>query len=365
LLIVSIARASLYTYIYPYFFEKRVFKGLYYIPDKSEEEIVNSLIRQGAPLNSYDYIALRYLYSKPKKGWVRVDSFCSANEFLASLQKLEREKTRRVVFYSGDTLEIFFKTFCTQANLDKARLYRWYRYYSPYKEGGIVAGYYRLPYRLDARAAMAYMTQKSEDIFRKFALKYLGEYNPESFRRYLIIASIIQKETWRSEEMKNISAVIYNRLERGMKLQLDATLNYGKYSDKTVSAYRIRHDNSRYNTYRYYGLPPEILASVTEDALEAAFERSRKEYLYFVRDLFGRHLFSKTYSEHLAKITRLKVQRARLRQYRRINEGAKHQRVCETRTNKHISDGKKAQERRASKHRERGKREKGRKDSSS
>ena len=165
--------------------------------------------------------------------------------------------------------------------------------------------------------------------------------------------------------MRNISAVIYNRLERGMKLQLDATLNYGKYSDKTVSAYRIRHDNSRYNTYRYYGLPPEILASVTEDALEAAFERSRKEYLYFVRDLFGRHLFSKTYSEHLAKITRLKVQRARLRQYRRINEGAKHQRVCETRTNKHISDGKKAQERRASKHRERGKREKGRKDSSS
>jgi UPF0755 protein len=357
--------AGLYIYTYPYFFEKRVFKGLYYIPDKSEEEIVDSLIRQGAPLDSYDYIALRYLHSRPEKGWVRVDSFCSANDFLASLQTLDREKTRRVVFYSGDTLEIFFKAFCAQANLDKTRLYRWYRYYSPYKEGGIVAGYYRLPYRLDARAAMAYMTQKSEDIFRKFALKYLGEYNPESFRRYLIIASIIQKESWRREEMKNISAVIYNRLERGMKLQLDATLNYGRYSDKAVSAYRIRHDRSRYNTYRYHGLPPEILGSVTKDALEAAFEKSQKEYLYFVKNIFGRHLFSESYGEHLAKITRLKVERAKLRQYRRIDERTKHQRVRETRTDKHISDGKKAQKGRASKRGERGKREKGRKDSSS
>ena len=77
------------------------------------------------------------------------------------------------------------------------------------------------------------MSSKSEQKFESLAEDYLGDYKHKEWKRILIIASIIQKETLNSKEMSLASSVIHNRLEKDLKLQMDATLNYGKYSRST------------------------------------------------------------------------------------------------------------------------------------
>jgi UPF0755 protein len=196
-------------------------------------------------------------------------------------------------------------------------LFEAYFRYSPYIDGGILAGYYRLPYRLSPGPAMAYLTEESQKRFARLSRTYLGRFDPDEFKRYLIIASIIQRETWHTHEMSLIAAVIENRLKRGMKLQLDATLNYGPWSHVKVTPERIRTDTSRFNTYRYMGLPPEPLGSVTEAALRAALHPDESDVLYFVKNAEGTHDFAVTYTEHLANISRVKAAKARRRLYRK------------------------------------------------
>ncbi|NPA50577.1 MAG: endolytic transglycosylase MltG, partial [Epsilonproteobacteria bacterium] len=155
------------------------------------------------------------------------------------------------------------------------------------------------------------------------SLKYKKKYSPKEFEKYLIIASIIQKETHHKEEMPLIAAVIYNRLNRDIPLQIDATLNYGKYSHTPVTPYRIRNDKSKYNTYYHKGLPPKPLCSVSIDALKAALNPPKLGYLYFVRTINGYHRFSISYKDHLANITLYKVEKAKLRKYKSFLKGKK------------------------------------------
>ena len=278
---------------------------LIHIPAGDRSDIFASLKRQGLPL----WFSDRFLLPKQiRPGWIRLNRPLSLKEFFSEINQFPREKTRRVVMYSGDSLDDFIRQFSRQAELDPRELFEEYFRFSPYVDGGILAGYYRLPYRLSPGPAMAYLTEKSEKRFRQISRRYLGHYDPAEFRKYLIIASIIQRESWHPEEMPLISAVIHNRLAKNMKLQLDATLNYGPWSHKRITPERIRKDRSRFNTYRYRGLPPAPLGSVTPAALDAAFRPAKSDVLYFVKGKKGRHIFSRTYARHRAVIARLRQQ---------------------------------------------------------
>jgi UPF0755 protein len=102
--------------------------------------------------------------------------------------------------------------------------------------------------------------------------------------------------------MALISSVIHNRLKKNMMLQLDATLNYGKYSHQIVTPSRIKSDKSHYNTYLHKGLPPHPIGSATKEAIIAAIKPADTNYLYFMLNPKGKHDFSATYSMHLANI---------------------------------------------------------------
>jgi UPF0755 protein len=297
---------------------------LVYIPDGNASRIFDSLRRQGLPL----WITDRYLLfpERIRPGWIRLDAPLSLAEFFRRINDFPRERTRRVVMYSGDSLDDFIRKFSRQTLLRPEDLFEEYFRHSPYVDGGILAGFYRLPYRLSPGPAMAYLTEKSEERFGSLAREYLGAYDPSAFKRHLIIASIIQRETWHKEEMPRIAAVITNRLRRGMKLQIDATLNYGPYSHRIVTPERIRRDTSRFNTYKFKGLPPEPLGSVTEAALRAALKPAETDVLYFVKNIYGTHDFARTYAEHLANISRIKAERARLRLYRKAWERMRRKR---------------------------------------
>ncbi len=127
--------------------------------------------------------------------------------------------------------------------------------------------------------------------FKKLFKKYNIEYTKEKLKNYLIIASIIQKEAGNKKEMPLISSVIYNRLKRGMRLQMDGSLNYGRYSHTKVTPERIKSDKSYYNTYKHKGIPKEPICNISILALESAIAPAKTDYLYFFkRDIIATSL---------------------------------------------------------------------------
>ena len=114
----------------------------------------------------------------------------------------------------------------------------------------------------------------------------------------LTLASIIEKEARLAEERPIISAVYHNRLKIGMLLQADPTVQYalGKHVDRVL--YKDLEVDSRYNTYKYAGLPPGPIASPGAASIEAALFPASVPYLYFVAHPDGHHEFRRTFTEH-------------------------------------------------------------------
>jgi len=125
---------------------------------------------------------------------------------------------------------------------------------------------------------------------------------------WVTVASLIEREGRVQEELSTISGVIYNRLNRGMLLQVDATVQYALGKQKEILTYDDLKVKSPYNTYLNKGLPPGPIANPGEKALEAAMQPQKHDYLFYVtrKDGSGKHYFARTEAEHQANINRSK-----------------------------------------------------------
>jgi UPF0755 protein len=115
------------------------------------------------------------------------------------------------------------------------------------------------------------------------------------------MASIVEGETNKKPEMPVIAGVYYNRLKSGMKLQADPTVEFakkGEWSRLNSNDLKIK---SAYNTYLNYGLPPGPINNPDKAAILAALYPNKNNYMYFVADGKGGHLFSTTFQEHVRK----------------------------------------------------------------
>ena len=137
----------------------------------------------------------------------------------------------------------------------------------------------------------------------------------------LIVASMIEREAKLGADRAKIARVIYNRLEIGMKLQIDATLYYNAPADATFSD--LKALDSPYNTYLYKGLPPTPIASPGRAAIDAALHPAPNpssgdpicngapspcRYLYYVlSDADGGHAFAATLTQHEANVATAKA----------------------------------------------------------
>ena len=120
----------------------------------------------------------------------------------------------------------------------------------------------------------------------------------------LTVASLIEREVAIDEERPIVASVIYNRLAKGMPLQIDATVQYalGEAKDRLLEE-DLAFD-SPYNTYKIPALPPGPIASPSLASILAALEPEETDYLYYVlmRDGSRTHLFAKTIEEHRRNI---------------------------------------------------------------
>mgnify|MGYP001826560691 CR=1 FL=1 len=119
----------------------------------------------------------------------------------------------------------------------------------------------------------------------------------------VVLASIIEGEAPQDYDRSQVASVYHNRLSRGQRLQADPTVVYALGRRKRL--YNVDYAfESEYNTYKVNGLPRAPICQPSTASIEAALYPATTDYYYFVAEPNGRHIFSRTYSEHLATIRR-------------------------------------------------------------
>lgn len=120
-----------------------------------------------------------------------------------------------------------------------------------------------------------------------------------NFHEIIILASIIEKEAQGDQDKPKIASVFYNRLEKGMRLQSCATIQYLLDKPQERLTQQDLEIESPFNTYLNSGLPPEAIGNPGLNSILAAVQPAEEEYMYFVLGEEGEHIFSRTYQEHL------------------------------------------------------------------
>lgn len=175
-----------------------------------------------------------------------------------------------------------------------------------YKEGVYYPDTYLLPlYETPTQIAQRFLDKFNEKIaplLPQFAAKNI------KWTTGVKIASLIQREAAGPDDMKVISGIIWKRLEIGMKLEIDATMQYtkGKVNDKWWGSIDLaeKQSDSPYNTYNIVGLPPTPISNPSVDAIEAALYPEETDCIFYLHDHTQQIHCAKTYSEHKENITK-------------------------------------------------------------
>ena len=271
------------------------------VPQGSISHIITQLTKQGYALSPVDKYLL-VIMGQPQSGWVNIGaSELNRIDFLYKLTTA-KAKMEKITLIPGETKELFLDALSKELKLNKTKLETYYKAFSKYPEAGIYADTYHVPYGISEKHLMHFLLTQSEKTYEEISQKVYGTYNPKQWLNVLITASIIQKEAANANEMPIVASVIVNRLKKGMPLQMDGTLNYGKYSHIKVTPERIKNDTSRFNTYKHKGLPHSPIGAVSLHALKAAIKPAKTDYLYFMKNAQGVHDFANNYKKHRKNI---------------------------------------------------------------
>ena len=128
-----------------------------------------------------------------------------------------------------------------------------------------------------------------------------------SFEEIFIIGSLLEKEGINYNDKQKILSVIFNRLNKNMKLQIDASVIFALTKGKHELGRKLKYEDLKikdeYNTYYIYGLPPKPISYVGNKTIELIFEGYKTNYLfYFYNSIENRHIFSENYKKHLNKL---------------------------------------------------------------
>jgi UPF0755 protein len=179
------------------------------------------------------------------------------------------------------------------------------------REGSLLPDTYNVTRGTSREKLIAQMQQAQQRV-----LKDVWDYRQPDLplrtpEQLVILASIVEKETGRTDERTRVASVFVNRLKQKMKLQSDPTIIYGLVGGKATLGRPIMKSEidqpTPYNTYVIEGLPPAPIANPGRASLEAAAKPARTKELYFVADGTGGHVFSETYDQHQKAVARLRT----------------------------------------------------------
>ena len=169
-----------------------------------------------------------------------------------------------------------------------------------YLEGYLFPDTYFISENGGARELIEKMLARFDEVYSEFVKEYADE-SKYTMDELVTIASIIESEIKYSAERSTAAGVIYNRLELGMMLQMDATVQYAQGLRKEVVTLEDLSIDSPYNTYKVTGLPLGPISNPGKASLIAAVTPEDNDYIYYVlKDrTSGEHFYTESYSEFL------------------------------------------------------------------
>lgn len=176
------------------------------------------------------------------------------------------------------------------------------------EEGTLAPGSYDVAIGADRDSVLARMREAQEEILAAAWAGRADGLPVSSAREALILASIIEKETAVADERPWVASVFVNRLNQGMRLQTDPTVIYGITNGESILGRGLRRSEiaraTPYNTYVISGLPPTPIANPGQAAIEAAVNPATTDFVFFVADGTGGHVFAETLAEHNVNVRR-------------------------------------------------------------
>ena len=177
-------------------------------------------------------------------------------------------------------------------------------------EGYLFPETYALPRDAPASSLIDAMVDRFRAVYGE-EMRARGSVQELTTRQLVTLASLVEKETGKPEERPIVAAVYRNRLKIGMPMQADPTIVYVLEKAHKYDGNIRRGDlaiDSRYNTYKYPGLPPGPIASPGKASLDAALMPGDEPYLYFVSRNDGSHVFATTFAEHTANVRKFQIE---------------------------------------------------------
>jgi UPF0755 protein len=149
-------------------------------------------------------------------------------------------------------------------------------------EGFLFPDTYELTAESTATSTMQQMVSQYKAVARDVQLEASAKKLKRTPLEVLTVASIIEREVNQDQYRAKVARVLYNRLAKGQKLQLDSTVVYAEKLRTNTTTSKDRASKSRYNTYKYKGLPPGPISAPGKAALQAAAQPESGKWLYFV-----------------------------------------------------------------------------------
>ncbi len=165
-------------------------------------------------------------------------------------------------------------------------------------EGYLFPATYPVPAKATPESLLTAMVRTADRKFNGAPTAAGAQRNAMNVYQAVTVASIVQAEAASKDDMGKVARVVFNRLERGMPLQMDSTLNYALNRTTLKTSSADTKLNSPYNSYQRMGLPPTPIDNPGEEAMRAAISPTPGDWLYFVTVRPGDTRFTADYAEH-------------------------------------------------------------------
>lgn len=255
----------------------------------------------------YDYLINENIAVTFYPGVYRLHESMTAEAALAALRNENNKLENSVMVPEGGTIESFLPEVADVLQLPLADLQAAVDDPSAYgvSARSLEGWLFPAAYQFDPGVTAPQVVQRMVDRTRE-SLANAGVPDSDA-ERVLTIASMIQREG-RLDDISRVSRVIQNRLDIGMKLQMDSTAQYGVgelHAGSVSTSAEAQFAENDWNTYVIDGLPATPISTVSDAAIQAAQSPAEGPWLYFVtvNPESGETVFSVTYEEHQAAIT--------------------------------------------------------------